>query len=43
MILAVPIARDSVVWNATRVYGRARLRLLLQGWKMECHLFCAKT
>ena len=38
MILAVPIARDAVVWHAHRVYGRARLRLLLQGWKMECSL-----
>jgi SAM-dependent methyltransferase len=38
MILAVPIARDAVVWNAHRVYGRARLRLLLQGWKLECSL-----
>ena len=38
MILAVPIARDAVVWNAHRVHGRALLRLLLQGWKMECRL-----
>jgi hypothetical protein len=38
MILAAPIARDAVVWNAHRVYGRARLCLLLQGWKMECSL-----
>eukprot|EP00802_Teleaulax_amphioxeia_P015233 Tamp_15320.p1 GENE.Tamp_15320~~Tamp_15320.p1 ORF type:complete len:258 (+),score=28.20 Tamp_15320:506-1279(+) len=38
MILAVPIAKDAVVWNAHRVYGRARLRLLLRGWKVECTL-----
>ena len=38
MILEVPIARDAVVWHAHRVYGRARLRLLLQGWKLECSL-----
>ena len=38
MILAVPLAQDAVVWNAHRVYGRARLRLLLQGWKRECSL-----
>ena len=38
MIQAVPLAQDAVAWNAHRVYGRARLRLLLQGWKMECSL-----
>jgi hypothetical protein len=31
MKLGVPIARDAVVWNAHLVYGRAPLRLLLQG------------
>ena len=32
LLLAVPIARDAVVWNSHRVYGRKRLRRLLQGW-----------
>ena len=38
MIQAVPLAQDAVAWNAHRVHGRALLRLLLQGWKMECSL-----
>jgi hypothetical protein len=38
MILAVPIVQDAVVWNAHRLYSCARLRLLLQGWKIECSL-----
>lgn len=32
MILAVPIGRDCLYWNANRVYGRLRLPLLLKGW-----------
>lgn len=34
LILAVPVASDLIVWNVHRVYGRARLRLLLKGWKI---------
>lgn len=32
--LAVPIGEDRVMWNAHRVYGKMRLKLLLDGW--EC-------
>jgi len=34
MFLAVPIGRDTVVWNAHRVYGKARLPLLIQQWDL---------
>jgi hypothetical protein len=33
-ILAVPIGKDKVVWNAHRIYGKLRLPLLLQGWNV---------
>lgn len=32
LFLAVPIGRDSVEWNAHRIYGLERLPLLLHGW-----------
>lgn len=32
--LSVPIGEDRVMWNAHRVYGKTRLKLLLNGW--EC-------
>jgi hypothetical protein len=35
LILGVPVARDAVVWNAHRLYGRVRLPLLLRGWSVE--------
>ncbi len=31
LFLAVPCGRDAVVWNAQRIYGKARLPLLLGG------------
>jgi hypothetical protein len=34
LILAVPVGRDALVWNAHRIYGRQRLPLLLQGWRL---------
>ncbi len=34
MILAVPVGRDHLFWNAHRVYGRIRLQKLLEGWTM---------
>jgi hypothetical protein len=34
MILAMPVGRDCLYWNAHRVYGPLRLPLLLKGWKM---------
>ena len=35
LILGVPVARDAVVWNAHRLYGRVRLPLLLRGWTID--------
>lgn len=32
LYLAVPLGLDKLVWNAHRIYGRARLPLLLKGW-----------
>lgn len=37
LFLAVPIGRDQVAFNAHRIYGRARLPLLLQGWSVVDH------
>jgi hypothetical protein len=34
MILAVPVGRDCLYWNANRVYGHLRLPLLLKGWNV---------
>ncbi|MCE5315883.1 MAG: DUF268 domain-containing protein [Parachlamydia sp.] len=33
VLIAVPVGPDALVWNAFRVYGEKRLRLLLKGWK----------
>ena len=35
MLLAVPTGKDQLHWNIHRVYGRARLPLLLSSWKVE--------
>jgi hypothetical protein len=32
--LSVPIGRDTLYWNAGRLYGKLRLPLLLKGWDM---------
>lgn len=32
MFLGVPSGRDTLVWNAHRIYGRYRLRILFQDW-----------
>lgn len=34
MILAVPIGRDTLVWNACRVYGKLRFPLLIKEWNL---------
>ncbi|MFC1669666.1 DUF268 domain-containing protein [Spirochaetota bacterium] len=34
LVLAVPIGKDSLVWNAHRVYGSLRLPMFLNGWKI---------
>ena len=35
LVLAIPVGRDLVVWNAHRVYGAQRLSLLLRDWTIE--------
>jgi hypothetical protein len=34
LFLGIPVGRDEVVWNAHRIYGRFRLSLALQNWKL---------
>ncbi len=34
MFLSVPVGQDATVWNSHRIYGRMRLPMLLEGWKM---------
>lgn len=34
LYLAIPIGRDRLVWNAHRIYGKIRLPMLLEGWKV---------
>lgn len=34
MILAVPVGKDALVWNAHRIYGRIRLPLLIEEWEV---------
>jgi len=34
LYLAVPVGRDRLDWNAHRVYGKERLPILLNGWKV---------
>ncbi len=34
LFLAVPVAKDKIVWNAHRIYGRHRLPLLIDGWEL---------
>ena len=34
LILAIPVGQDAIYWNAHRVYGRARLPLLFEGWDL---------
>lgn len=34
LYLAIPVGRDRLVWNAHRIYGKARLPMLLEGWKV---------
>jgi len=32
--LAIPIGTDQILWNAHRVYGRARFPLLIEGFEI---------
>jgi hypothetical protein len=34
LFVAVPVGRDTVVWNAHRVYGKARLPRFFEGWEV---------
>jgi hypothetical protein len=34
LFLAVPVGKDTLVWDAHRIYGRIRLPLLLKGWRV---------
>eukprot|EP01130_Rhizamoeba_saxonica_P013725 TRINITY_DN5895_c0_g1_i1.p1 TRINITY_DN5895_c0_g1~~TRINITY_DN5895_c0_g1_i1.p1 ORF type:complete len:331 (-),score=79.95 TRINITY_DN5895_c0_g1_i1:83-1075(-) len=34
LYLSVPIAKDKIVWNMHRVYGKHRLPLLIENWKL---------
>jgi hypothetical protein len=34
LFLSVPIGKDQILWNAHRVYGRERLPLLIDGFKI---------
>jgi predicted SAM-dependent methyltransferase len=37
MFLSVPVGQDAVCWNSHRIYGRHRLPMLLDGWKILGH------
>ncbi|MBK9443387.1 MAG: DUF268 domain-containing protein [Comamonadaceae bacterium] len=37
MYLSVPVGQDAVCWNSHRIYGRYRLPMLLDGWKILGH------
>lgn len=34
LLLAVPVGRDALVWNAHRIYGKTRLPMLFDGWEI---------
>ena len=34
LFLAVPVGRDGLYWNSGRVYGKARLPLLMEQWDL---------
>jgi len=34
LILAVPVGPDCLVWNAHRIYGKIRVPMLLNGWRV---------
>ena len=34
LFLQIPVGRDLLLWNGTRIYGPHRLLLLLEGWKL---------
>lgn len=34
LFFSVPIGQDCIVWNAHRIYGKIRLPMMLEGWKI---------
>lgn len=34
LFLSVPCGKDKIVWNAHRIYGNIRLKMLFQGWEV---------
>ncbi len=34
LFLSVPVGKDTLIWNSRRIYGKLRLPLLLEGWKI---------
>jgi Flp pilus assembly protein TadD len=34
LFLSVPVGKDTLVWNAHRIYGKVRLPLLMEGWQI---------
>lgn len=34
LFLSIPIGKDKLVWNVHRIYGRLRLPMLLENWKV---------
>ena len=37
LFLAVPVGKDTLVWNSHRIYGKIRLPMLLKGWEvLDC-------
>lgn len=34
LYLSVPVGQDLLIWNLHRIYGRIRLPMLLEGWKV---------
>ncbi len=34
MLIAFPVGKDAVAWNAHRIYGPIRLPMLFEGWKV---------
>lgn len=42
LILGIPVGEDNVVFNARRIYGKARLTVLKSGWELESFYADAK-
>jgi hypothetical protein len=38
LLLALPLGKDSLVWNAHRIYGKHRLPIVVEGWEVKAAL-----